>query len=553
MAARQGADLFGILTALVAWIGIPPSSYAQESEADRPPEQTEEYPTESMGYGSASAGNEEGDMGANISDLEERVGWMEEDMEHVLGVQDTMTSKLQKDKLNWSGDLRITANNFHLTDKTRVKGIDTIDYIVLGSNGETTPVYSNARRNVSEWYPYNWTNRMRLEASYDVGENLRFYTRLVLFKHFNDFRPEPTTLDMHQSRYPKDSGLRIERAYFDWFITDWLVFTAGRASAPEGPPAELKENTERSATWGVQMVEAEMEIAMLTFHMSRILEGTYLRVFYIPFTPHVNPSLSDDLTLFTDGGFPPMNAFGYLLEFSLPGLGDNLWQFGGVLVPKFGARNLPFYVNDEIGSVYPSDVTGNNLGFYANLNTLLEVRDLMGIGLDLFAAYAMTYLNPTDNRQVYTVPLGETKIPVRNEAGVELPEAFWPDEVPLATGLASYEQGAGSKNLGHMIYAGFRYTMPFGNQYAPKIGSEFNWGSKYHISWSSPSDLLVNKLATKGTVFEAYYIQQLVPDHLFARLGYIQLNREYQGLYIGPTTALDQTVRNVYLLVDMSW
>jgi hypothetical protein len=120
-------------------------------------------------------------------------------------------------------------------------------------------------------------------------------------------------------------------------------------------------------------------------------------------------------------------------------------------------------------------------------------------------------------------------------------------------GLASYEEGAGSTNFGHTIYAGFRYTLPTGKRFPTRLGGEINWGTKYHIAWSHPNEQLVNKLGNKGLAFEGYLIQQLVPDHLFVRVGYLELRRDYLGSFIGPTMKVDQLIRNINMTVDLAW
>lgn len=61
-----------------------------------------------------------------------------------------------------------------------------------------------------------------------------------------------------------------------------------------------------------------------------------------------------------------------------------------------------------------------------------------------------------------------------------------------------------------------------------RLGFELNRSTKYHIAWATPSDLLVNKPATKGWAFEGYDTQQLIPEHLFARLGVRHVIREYE-------------------------
>ena len=172
---------------------------------------------------------------------------------------------------------------------------------------------------------------------------------------------------------------------------------------------------------------------------------------------------------------------------------------------------------------------------------------MWGIGLDIFAAYAMTLLKPREGRIVYNISY-PVYHPVAGDTGEEV-------EVPYEIGLASYEEGNNTVNLGHMVFAGFRYTLPtpVSEKYPTRFGGEFNWGTKYHVAWSSPSDQLVNKLANKGLSWEAYFIQQLIPGYLFLRLGYIDMKKNYEGLYLGPTIKKDQRINNIYMVVDLTW
>lgn len=494
-----------------------------------------------------------------LADLDERLGYLEEDFEGVLGVQDRLLQRTERDRLQWSASYRVVVNNFHLVDDTADTVTSHLE-LVLDDYGQPLtdpatgdpllrPVTRQRPRNIDAWYGSQWLNRLRLTMTWNATENLRFYGQIGVFKYFNELKSHPTTLDMHSNRYPRDPTLRIERAYFDWFVTDWLVLTAGRVASPEGPPAELKENTVRNATWGVQMVEAELEAVLVTLHLSRYLPGTYLRLFYVPFANHTDFTLNDDRSLFRDGGIDPMHAWGAVFELRIPELGDNLVQLGFVNVPQFRPRDIPIEVPGLDEPIEPDEPSGQDLGAYWMATGLVEFKDIGGSGLDLFAGYTMSILKPEADRMVYQVPV---ELPVVHPTSGEQVDVY-SGRQRIETGLASYEEGSGSTNLGHMFYAGFRFTLPWLDAYAPRFGAEMNRGSKYHINWNSPSDLLVNRLGTKGWAWEVYYIQQLIPEHLFARLGYLQLIREYEGLYIGPTTAVDQTIDNAYLLLEARW
>jgi hypothetical protein len=343
-------------------------------------------------------------------------------------------------------------------------------------------------------------------------------------KNFGELIEKDLFFDSQTTRFPRDTSLRIERAYIDWFITDWLVFTAGRVAAPEGPPAELKENTERSATWGVQMVEAEFEVVMLTTYLTALLPDSYLRLFYMPFSSVTNIDPFDDGSLFKDIGIAPMRAFGALLELKIPKIGPNLVQLGAVYTPEFAPRFLPIF------GTFPKAPFVRSIGAFIQLSVLAELVDIAHIGLDVFLAYNSTILQP--NGEVVNYDFG--------------------DGFLLPVGLASFDD-PNNEHVSHMVYGGLRYTPPVFGDYAPRVGFEVNYGSKYNTMFTSPSDQKINKLATRGTVFDAYYIQPLVPRSLFFRLGAMHVIRDFTGSFVGSAIPTDESTTNVYGLLHASW
>ena len=259
-----------------------------------------------------------------------------------------------------------------------------------------------------------------------------------------------------------------------------------------------------------------------------------------------------------------MQAYAAMYEMKIPGLGNNIFQLGTTVVPQFRPRNNAIFVLDPWTSapntgIFPD--TNNlpqDLGLYAQLNTLLEVKNFLGTGLDFFGAYALTILNPTYKTETYQIPVAPNALNIYLPDGSTIPYSLYSDKLAYPVGLASYDDAKKGPHHGEFVFVGFRYSLPeqlwsFFKDYPFRVGFEFNRGTKYHVIFSAPSDLLINKLSVKGNVFEAYLIQQLVPDHLFMRLGYVYLQREYTGTYIGPTQRVNQLVHNAYLLVDASW
>jgi hypothetical protein len=521
------------------------------------------------------------------SDIEKRLDQIDSDLETVLGEQDRIKEQLKRNRLQWSGSLRVTGNNFHTVDNSiiynQLMGID------LDAKG---PKFAPpASQHLVRDYGSAWVSRLRLTMSYDITEKLRFYGQIVGYKYYNATKVNPYLLDQVGTRYPLDSSIRVERAYFDWFINDWITFSAGRMSSPEGPPAELKENTERNATWGVQMVEAAMDSIMLTLNLSKLIDSTYLRLSYMPFSTFADARKDNDL--FSNEGFKDMHSYAALYEMKIPYIGSNVFQLGFSITPQFRPRNNGIFFNKETNNqvindkpddpIYPDKTKlPEDLGSYTTINTLLELKDILGTGLDIFGSYAMTILNPTYKYEYYNIPIKSGTFGLYSSGYkiVDYTEANNPSAyasfVPSAkaqalagmfpnpstwaypVGLASADDPEKGAHLGHFVYVGLRYSPPetiwsFFRDYPFRIGFEYNRGTKYHFIFSSPSDLLINKLGTKGNVYELYLIQQLVTNHLFIRLGYVFIERQYTGSYLGPTIKVNQLIHNIYALVDASW
>jgi hypothetical protein len=93
--------------------------------------------------------------------------------------------------------------------------------------------------------------------------------------------------------------------------------------------------------------------------------------------------------------------------------------------------------------------------------------------------------------------------------------------------------GDDSKSLsGWAFFAGIRGDIPVTKG---KLGLEYNHGSKNWFSYTPAADDVNAKLATRGDVFEGYYIQPLSKG-LDLRLGYQRYQYDYafSGWHISP-------------------
>ena len=507
----------------------------------------------------------------DYEELQERLDMMEGDIERLLGEQDKLKEKSLLDRLNWSGSYRFNANFYHLTDRTVVDYPSHLELDMIPSpnpnappgtmvpnmdeNGRPTahPVLAGARDR-NDWLSPSWTHRLKLAMTYDFGESLRFYSQLGVYKYFNETLNTIGLIDHGSNAYPRDNAFRLERVYFDWFVSDWLAFSIGRIASPDGPPTELKENQERRSGWGVQVMNATIDTIMATIYLG---EKVYLRTFYSPFGSHMDLAVNNDVSLFDDQGLDILHSWGALFETAIPRTESSIFQLGFLHIPKFSPQDINIMPPGANQPISPSEPTGQDLGSFLQASSLLQLNDIFDLGLDIFAAYNLTMIKPTDARMVYEYNMNLDIIdPTTGEIAVnpttgEAQSAAVPQYREV--GLVSYEEDDGKSHFGHAVYAGLRYTLPFNKNYVTRIGSEINWSTRYHVAWSHPNDQLLNKLGNKGLAFEGYIIQQMVPKHLFCRIGYLELKRDFVGTFIGPTNKADQRIRNVYFLVDLSW
>ncbi|MBN2719376.1 MAG: DUF3373 family protein [Deltaproteobacteria bacterium] len=495
-------------------------------------------------------------------ELRERLDMMEGDIERLIGQQDKLTEKSLLDRLNWSGSYRFNTNFYHLTDKsfdaypTHLEVVIGPQGPVLGPDGRyATEAIPAGYRNRKEWLSPSWTHRLKLAMTYDFGESLRFYSQLGVYKYFNETLNTIGLIDHGSNAYPRDNAFRLERVYFDWFVSDWLAFSIGRIASPDGPPTELRENQNRRSGWGVQMVNATIDTIMATVYLR---DKMYLRTFYSPFGTHMDFAVNNDVSLFDDQGLDILHSWGALFETAIPKMEDSIFQLGFMHIPKFSPRDIDIVPPGTDLLLSPGEPTGQNLGSFLQASTLLLMKNLFDIGLDIFASYNLTMAKPTDSRMVYEYPVdlniinpttGEPQLnPATNQPIVasEMQE--------LQIGLVSFDdKNPTATHFGHAVYGGLRYTPPLSENYPTRFGAEVNWGTRYHVAWSHPNDQLLNKLGNKGLAFEGYVIQQMVPKHLFCRVGYMELKRSYVGSFVGPTSAVDQRIRSIYFLVDLSW
>lgn len=450
---------------------------------------------------------------------------------------DVVEKKTILDRIRWGADYRTVLNTF-------VYRGPTSDPYALSN-----PQDPLSRRRIHSTTEEVWSHRLRLKAKAEPISSIRLTARMVMFKHFGDGDAPPFIQDSMSTSVPRDAGIRFDQLWLDWFLFGGLALSAGRIAYTEGNPNELRENsTTRRATWGLHMVDGEYETVNLTLDLGWLMPGTYVRGFYASW---FNDNDDDPM-----GGFPFLTSgtdnlriVGGNVDLMIPRLGKNFVQIGYFMVPRFRPFNIPIpdpgfdpaqdythapaFLNGSL--LFPSEMP-DSLGSYQNVSMLIELYDVFGSGIDWFAAGALGIITPNGKGIEYELPVSPTQ-------RMSTPFLF----------LASQ----GDDGLTGFVYAGLRYTLPV--KLRPKIGFEFNWGSRYMISFATQTDQLLTKLAVRGRAYESYLILP-INKHVFLRASYLYIDNDYQTGFFGPNPALtgstappfEQQIHNIQVVLDVS-
>jgi hypothetical protein len=170
---------------------------------------------------------------------------------------------------------------------------------------------------------------------------------------------------------------------------------------------------------------------------------------------------------------------------------------------------------------------GTNLGDMDLVGVHVQAPHFLGSDFDIFFSWGMNRSHANGN--FVRMPINDT--------------------ISIPLGLLSVD--GTEDQTGWAVFTGIRYTTPFSSLNNPKIGFEYNHGSKYWFSFTQGSTEVYNKLATRGDVFDFYYIQPL-NKYLFFRTGYTYVDYEYtgSGWHIGQPVETDQNMKNIYFLLE---
>ncbi len=375
-----------------------------------------------------------------------------------------------------------------------------------------------------------WSNRLRLNMKSKISDDMKFNGRLTMYKNWADSNINQFSgMDPMQARRPSNSGLLVERAYVDWVVVKGdvpVILTLGRQPSGDGPSHQFKDNTVRKSTYSALSFDGAADGIVATINLQKVsdVDGMAVRIGYGKgYQDQSNQSYVGNPT-----GIEDSNVFGLFFD---TGLG----QEGSLL---------------QVSAVSATDVVSNvpgdnkNIGDMMLYTAMVEFTNVADSGLDLFAHYAISQIKPNGVTSNY------------NGMNVGL----------LQTDMSAFGGNAVNTDQidGSAYWLGGRYTLPIKSMNNPRIGLEYNHGDENWFSFTQGSNDSTNKLATRGSATEIYYIQP-INRYAHIRVGAQMIDYDYtgSGYQIGSPmkvanigamapTELDK-LNNYYLLFNVAY
>ena len=224
-------------------------------------------------------------------DLIDEINTLDRDLQELSERLDEVETKTLIDKISIGAEMRTRFDWYHFEDND----LDDRDSVNLLPS-----------------------NRFRLNLKADVSENIKFHSRLVVYKNWMD-DSMTTTMDMYAARTPTDTTVKAERAYVDYFFKGLpLALTFGRLPFTDGLPTDLKENTTRKSTYPSLAYDVEGDGIALSYGLKDLihLPDSAARLIYLKMLIR-----DDDAELWEDDalGIDDQNIYLFQFETGFPG------------------------------------------------------------------------------------------------------------------------------------------------------------------------------------------------------------------------------------------
>ena len=510
------------------------------------------------------------DLKQEIQTLQKKVDKLEKDGSYTKDDMADLSSRVDKTELHTTTDkvsfgvyLRTEASSLHYDNlqiaPPALMGAFFTPYNPSGMggfNGATLPQIQQAIGQMAmnnmipapKSYDANndimYTNKFRLEMKAVVNSQLSFAGRLAAYKVFGDSTEVKfnqgslgdVNFDGTTSSLPRGDSVHLERAYFMYKKDLGRVpvnFSLGRRPATDGPPLEYGNYSMVGGSPLATIINWQFDGASLSFGLEDVtgIPGAAFKLCYgVGFESDWGNSTSLN---YMASDVKDVHLAGFISDFYDDGATSVMLNYAhawDVTDGFTGTTVMPFIISVDANGNYT--FSQNSGGFISRIEPMTNIGDWdagtlllrtnlsepLACNIDFFLAGSASYTDPSriSNNPFYKM---------------------------MGMGLLS-SNGNLETHDGYSIYTGALFPMPLN----ARLGLEYNWGSKYWFNFTGAEDSIVgSKLAARGDVYEAYYIQPIIAKNFFVKIGTQFYDYAYTGsgnplgapVKISQATALD--------------
>jgi len=447
--------------------------------------------------------------------LKKEMKYHQEDLDESMPIIEKIEKKSILDKVNFSPELLLRFDKFDYTNGV-IEGENTT--IVDPSH----PMHGEQRRDeYSKNFAIASSIRFRLNMDVDM-DDVKFYGRM-LYMNATQANERVCILSRDIKTGTAGSAFDVDRAYVDYTPNKSseyaFTFSFGLLPTTGGTPMQYAQDKKRNSMFPALVFD------MNTFGMigtQKLGENTFARLIIAkPYTLRPN--------------FYPYQCNRENIDSAnIVGLyADTKFNFYGKALLSFGVNMLhDLKAHPYLGP----DVTASNakeLGTMLTFGLGIDVEDLADTNTMIFAHTALS--NPHANGEIDDYQIAT------DANGNQID----PDDSGFTT--ADYASGPMLGSDGFSVYIGTKYD--FNSQW--HIGAEYNYGSKYWFSATQGAEDMFNKLAIRGSAYEAYTTWDF-HRYLNAKLAYLNIHEEYtgSGWHFGEPASKDATQSIISLSLE---
>lgn len=159
-------------------------------------------------------------------------------------------------------------------------------------SGDLTMMYDNIETETTSTTTNNW-NRLKFGLNFSAkpASDIQFHGRFAATKFWNALGDTYRDIDdPGQSRTYNGSDVYVEKAYFDYTLTDWMILSAGRLPTIDGVPYNYQYGKAKMGTYPKLAYASILDGVALTFKPGQFFLNQGSLDFRVIYTPFSNPN-----------------------------------------------------------------------------------------------------------------------------------------------------------------------------------------------------------------------------------------------------------------------